>query len=139
VLVIAVAATFCATVIGWGLHLLAFHPFTLLGTVVLVNNLMTSVVLSPLLLAVLHPRIRHARLLYRDVLGPRPPLPRWRAAAGVTLAVVGIGSGFVAAELIAAGRWLAPWATHHTASGAYEVGVGVVPFLAVALAGLVLL
>src|SRR5437667_14960 len=69
--VIVLAAMLCATVVGWGLHLLGFHPFTVLGTVVLVNNLAVALVLAPPLLAVLYPRVHHARLLYRDVLGPR--------------------------------------------------------------------
>jgi energy-coupling factor transport system substrate-specific component len=139
VLVIALAATLCATVVGWGLQTLGFHPFTVLGTLVLVNNLVVALILSPFLLAVLYPRIRHARLLYRDLLGPRPPLPRWRAALGVTLVVVGTGAAFAAGELIAGGLWLAPWAPYRTGSGAFEVGLGLVPFLGVAVAGLMLL
>jgi energy-coupling factor transport system ATP-binding protein len=116
--VIAIGATLCATVVGWGLQALGFHPFTVLGTVVLVNNLVVASILSPLLLAVLYPRIRHARLLYRDILGARPRLPRWRAALGVTLVATGTVAAFVAGELIASGRWLAPWATLRTGSGA---------------------
>lgn len=137
--VIAVAAALCAAVVGWGLQALGFHPFTVLGTVVLLNNFVVAAVLAPFLLAVLHPRIRHARLLYRDLLGPRPSLPVWRAAAGVLLVVVGTTSAFVAGELIAGGRWLAPWATHRTGSGSFEVGVGLVPFLGIAITGLMLL
>jgi hypothetical protein len=139
VAVIGLAAALCATVVGWGLQALGFHPFTVLGTVVLLNNFVVAAVLAPFLLAVLHPRIRHARLLYRDLLGPRPPLPVWRAAVGVPLVVVGTLSAFTAGELIAGGRWLAPWATHRTGSGAFEVGVGLVPFLGIAIAGLMLL
>ena len=82
-----------------------------LGTVVLLNNVVVATVLAPFLLRLLYPRIRHARLLYRDLLGPRPPLPRWRAALGVALVVAGTGAAFAAGELIASGRWLAPWAT----------------------------
>ena len=139
VLVICLAAMLCASVVGWGLQALGFHPFTVLGTVVLVNNVVVATVLAPFLLRLLYPRIRHARLLYRDLLGPRPPLPGWRAALGVTLVVVGTGAAFAAGELIASGRWLAPWATYRTGSGAFEVGVGLVPFLAVAVSGLALL
>jgi len=138
-LVIGLASMLCATVVGWGLQALGFHPFTILGTVVLVNNLVVAVILSPLLLAVLYPRIRHARLLYRDLLGPRPRLPRWRAVLGVTLVAAGTVAAFAAGELIASGRWLAPWATHRTGSGAFEVGVGLLPFLGVTVAGLALL
>ncbi len=137
--VIALASMLCAAVVGWGLNLLAFHPFTVLGTVVLVNNLAVALVLSPLLLSVLYPRIRRARLLYRDLLGPRPPLGRWRAALGVSLVVGGTVATFAAGELIAGGRWLAPWAPRRTASGAFEVGVGLAPLLVVAIGGLALL
>ena len=137
--VIGLAAMLCATIVGWGLQALGFHPFTVLGTLVLMNNFVVAAILSPFLLAVLHPRIRHARLLYRDLLGPRPPLPAWRAAIGVTLVVLGTGSAFAAGELIAGGQWLAPWAAHRTGSGAFEVGVGLVPFIGVAVAGLMLL
>jgi len=98
-----------------------------------------ATVLAPFLLRLLYPRIRHARLLYRDLLGPRPPLPRWRAALGVALVVAGTGAAFAAGELIASGRWLAPWATLRTGSGAFEVGVGLLPFLGITVAGLALL
>jgi energy-coupling factor transport system substrate-specific component len=137
--VIALACTLCATVVGWGLQLLGFHPFTVLGTLVLVNNLVVAEVLGPLLLAVLHPRLRRARLLYRDLLGPRPRPPRWRAAVGVGLVVGGTIAAFVAGELTAGGRWLAPWAPVRTASGAFEVGVGLLPLLGVVVGGLALL
>src|SRR5207244_3393783 len=88
-LVIALAATLCATVVGWGLQALGFHPFTVLGTLVLVINLGVALVLAPFLLAILYPRIRRARLLYRDLLGPRAALPHWRVALRVTLVAAG--------------------------------------------------
>jgi energy-coupling factor transport system substrate-specific component len=137
--VIAVAATLCATVVAWGLHMLGFLPFTVLGTVILANNLGVSAVLAPFLLTVLYPRIRHARLLYRDLLGPRARVPAWRAALGITLLIVGTMSAFAAGQLIAGGWWLPPWVPFATASGALEVGAGLVPFLGLAVAGLSLL
>ena len=137
--VIALAATLCATVVGWGLHALRFQVFTVLATLVLVNNLVVAVILAPFLLALLHPRIRHARLLYRDLLGPRAPRPAWRTALGVALVVAGTLSAFAAGQLIAGGAWRPPWAPFHTASGAAEVGLGLAPLLAVAVLGLALL
>jgi len=139
VFVITLAATLCATVVGWGLQALGFHPFYILGRLVLLNNLVVALVLAPPLLTVLYPRIRHARLLYRDLLGPRPALPRWRMALGVALAVAGTVAAYAAGDLIASGRWLAPWAPYHTATGAFEVGLGLVPLLGLAIAGLALL
>ena len=75
----------------------------------------------------------------RDLLGPRAALPHWRVALGVTLVVAGTAAAFTAGELIASGRWLAPWAPYRTATGAFEVGLGLVPLLGLAVAGLALL
>src|SRR2546427_746143 len=120
-----IAATLCATVVGWGLQALGFHPFTVLGTLVLMNNLVVALVLAPFLLTVLYPRIRHARLLYRDLLGPRPAQPRWRTALGVALVVAGTGAAFTAGGLSAGGGRLAPRGPSPT--GARPAGVGLRP------------
>ena len=58
---------------------------------------------------------------------------------GIALVVIGTVGAFGAGELIASGTWLAPWATHRTPSAAFEVGVGLLPLLAVVAAGLALL
>jgi energy-coupling factor transport system substrate-specific component len=137
--VIAVAAMLCATVVGWGLNLLGFQPFYLLATLVLVNNLVVAGVLAPFLLALLYPRIRRARLTYRDLLEPRTPVPAWRAVAGIALVVVGTGAAFAAGQLIASGRWTPPWSVLVSASRGAEVGLGLVPFLGLVVAGLLLL
>lgn len=137
--VILLASMLCATIVGWGLNVLQFHLFTVLGTLVLLNNLVVAALLGPLLLHLLYPRIAGARLLYRDLLEPRPPLSRGRAALGVTLVVVGTVGAFVAGQLIAAGRWTAPWAPFETPSRAAEVGLGLLPLIATAIVGLALL
>jgi energy-coupling factor transport system substrate-specific component len=137
-LVILLASMLCATVVGWGLQVLGFHPFTVLGTVVLLNNLIAAGVLAPLLLAVLWPRIARARLLHQDLL-PRPARPRWQRLVGVALVLVGTVGGWAAGQLIASHRWLPPWVATASASGRFEVGVGVLPFLLTALLGLLLL
>lgn len=139
VAVMSLASVLCATIIGWGLQLLGFHPFTMLATFVLLNNLLVATLLGPFLLALLYPRIRRARLLYRDLLGPRPPVPRWRAFLGMVLLVGGTLGGFVAGELIASGQWRPPWTPCQTASGSCEIGLGLLPLLGTAVAGLALL
>lgn len=139
VAVIALASLLCATVVAWGLHWLGFHPFTVLGPIVFVNNLVAAAVLAPLLLLVLHPRIARARLLYRDVCPPRPPASRMRRAAGLVLVVAGTVGAFGAGQLIAAGRWLPPWAVLESASGGAEVGLGLAPLLVLVALGCALL
>ncbi len=137
--VIALAALLCATIVGWGLHTLGFHPFTLLGPIVFLNSAVASGVLAPLLLRVLHPRLAKAHLLYRDVLGPRAPRSRIRRGLGIALIVIGTIAAFTTGELVASGAWRPPWAVLHTASGAGEVGLGLLPILGVVLLGCVLL
>ena len=137
--VIAVAALLCATIVGWGLNMLGFHPFTLLAPLVFVNSAVASAVLAPLLLRVLHPRLAKAHLLYRDVLGPRAR-PSWpRRLLGVSLVVSGTVAAFTTGWLVASGRWVPPWAVLHTASGGGEIGLGLLPLLAVVLLGCLLL
>lgn len=136
---IALAAMLCATVIGWGLNLLGFHAFTVLGSIVLLNNLVVALSLGPFLLAVLYPRVERAHLLYRDLLGPRPPVPRWRAFLGTALIVVGTVGAFTAGQLISTGQWVPPWAPWQTPTHAMEVGIGLIPILALVIAGLALL
>jgi energy-coupling factor transport system substrate-specific component len=137
--VIVLASLLCATIVGWGLHALGFHPFTLLGPLVFLNNVVAALVLAPLLLRVLYPRIARARLLHRDLMPPRPRPPLARRAIGVALVVAGTLGAFGAGQLIAGGRWLPPWAVVHSAGGGAEVGLGLLPILAVVVLGLVLL
>lgn len=137
--VIVLASLLCATIVAWGLHTLGFHPFTLLGPLVFLNNVVAALVLAPLLLRVLYPRIARARLLYSDLMEPRPRPSAPRRALGVTLVVVGTVGAFAAGQLIASGRWLPPWAVVHSASGGAEVGLGLLPVLALAALGLALL
>jgi energy-coupling factor transport system substrate-specific component len=137
--VIVVAAALCATVIGWGLHWIGFHPFQLLATIVLVNNLVVALTLGPLLLVVLYPRVARARLLYRDLLAPPAPRPRWQPLLGVLLVTAATLAAFAAGQLISTGRWLAPWAPWESVSLQAAVGVGLLPILVVVIAGLALL
>jgi energy-coupling factor transport system substrate-specific component len=135
--VIAVASLLCAATVGFGLEILGFVPFAVLANVLLVNNLVTSAVLAPLLLGVLFPRVKRARLLYGHLLGEAPRRSPARRAVGVALAVGGSLAAFVLGNLVSAG-WLAP-APLAGLSAAGRLTAVVVPALAVAAGGLLLL
>src|ERR1051326_3538334 len=130
--VVLIAAAACALVIGWGLNLLGFVPFPMLGNVVLTNNFVAAGILAPLVLRVLYPRVRSGGLLYRD-LGAR----RHGVRRGSTL-ILALGTAFVlgghlAGNLIYTGYWTAPWVAVfdiHTPTRAFEIGVGLAPFVA---------
>jgi energy-coupling factor transport system substrate-specific component len=135
--IVAVACLLCAATIGLGLEILGFVPFAVLANVLLTNNLVTSAVLAPLLLGVLHPRVRRARLLYTDVLGGVPARSRARRAVGVTLTVAGSAVAFVLGNLVSGG-WLVPDVLAGVSVAARLVVV-VVPPLVLAVIGLLLL
>jgi energy-coupling factor transport system substrate-specific component len=136
VMIVATAAALCASTVGFGLQILGFVPFAVLANVVIVNNLVTALVLAPLLLAVLYPRVRRARLLYADVMGARPPLSVARRTLGVTLTFIGALVAFGGGNLAAAG-WLpgalATWPPN------LSLSLVVLPGLATAVLGLALL
>jgi energy-coupling factor transport system substrate-specific component len=139
VCVVVLSSMLCATVVGWGLGVLGFHPFTVVGSSVLLNNVVAGVGLSPLLLGFLHERIGRAQLLYSDLLGVRVRRSVPRRALGLTLLVGGTVGGFAAGQAIAAHVWLPPWVAQPSAAGRWELGVGVLPFLVLAGLGLALL
>ena len=132
-------AACCALVVGWGLNLLGFVPFPVLGNVVLLNNMIAAGILAPLVLRQVYPRVERARLLFGDVMPTRPPSRR-RAAIGLVLLFCGVVGGLIAGNLAATGAWQPAWvAPSGSPTRAPEVGFGVAPFVALAAAGLLLL
>lgn len=129
--VVLLAAAACALVVGWGLNLLGFVPFPVLGNVVLWNNFAVAGVLGPLTLRVLYPRVKSARVLYTDLVR-RPPAGGARSALLLVAASGLTFGGHLAGNLIYAGYWTPPWVRLFgisTPSRAFEVGVGLAPFV----------
>ncbi|MFC7216130.1 QueT transporter family protein [Saliphagus sp. GCM10025334] len=84
---IAVAASAaCAAVIAWGLELLGLFPFSVLGTIILLNNTIAALILGPPLLYLTYPRIKSMGLLYPDLLHA-DDLPKTGATRAQTAAV----------------------------------------------------
>lgn len=132
-------AALCALVVGWGLNLLGFVPFPVLGNVVLLNNLVTAGILAPLVLRQVQPRVERAHLLYEDILPPRR-VGRARAAIGLTLLFAGALGGLIAGNLASTGAWQPPWVEPSgSPTRAPEVGFGVAPFVLLGALGLLLL
>jgi energy-coupling factor transport system substrate-specific component len=137
-----VASALCAMFIGWGLNLLGFIPFSLLGNIILFNNFVSSMLFAPLLLAVIYPRVAKGRLLYHNLLERKQPKPRPVRFLGLGLLTCATVSGLIAGNLLANGRWtpsLLVTLGWETQTRAAEVGVGLLPFIVLACLGLALL
>ncbi|GIW42766.1 MAG: hypothetical protein KatS3mg077_0048 [Candidatus Binatia bacterium] len=139
--VVGLASGACGLVIGWGLNLLGFVPFRVLGNIVWVNNMLASLLLAPFLLAVIYPRAERGRLTYRQVLGHRRDLHGLRAYLGLAVVVVAVAGGMWLGNALSAGYAVVPWvaAGRVGSTGAWEVGVGLLPVLGMLLLGLALL
>ena len=91
----------CALVIAWGVDLLGLAPFKALVNIILINNALMALLISPFLLLVLYPMIKNFGLLYTDLL---EPAPRSRLSwVGLLLLVLGIFGGLLAGNLMAFG------------------------------------
>jgi energy-coupling factor transport system substrate-specific component len=142
VFTVFVASALCALIVGWGLNLLGFVPFFILGNLVLFNNFVASMLFAPLLLAVIYPRVAKGRLLYSDLLERRTAKPRTVRLLGVGLLTCATIGGLIAGNLLANGRWTPSiivtmgW---ETPTRAAEVGLGLLPFILLACVGIALL
>jgi energy-coupling factor transport system substrate-specific component len=136
---VALAAAACALTIGWGLNLLGFVPFAVLGNIILLNDFAVAAVLSPVLLLALYPRVKRAGLRYDDIMRParRRRRTRW---LGLLLIVLATAGGLVAGNLISTGRVVLPALTGDPpGTRAAAVGVGLSPAMLLLLIGVVLL
>ena len=76
------ASAACGLVIAWGVDLLGFVPFAVLGTIIPINNAIAACVLGLILTILLFPRIKKWDLYWLEVM-PEADLPKGGALARV--------------------------------------------------------
>lgn len=135
------ASMLCADLVGWGDNLLALRPFWVLGNVIIFNNMLAATVLSPLLLAAVYPRVRAARLLYRDVMPEVGPRRRALRIAGLAMLLGGESAAWLTGNLISLGYWAPRFLPAAFAQTPYNRAIAVVvsPLVVVAFVGMLLL
>ncbi len=128
------ASAVCALWIAWFNDLIGFVPFAALGSIITVNNAIAGIVLGPILLLVLYPRVKRWGLLWTEIMDPdEVPASRFQKLGNLLMWVGGLGGlivglvlglGFFEQGLAAAG--FAP-----DAGGATGVAIGLalLPFL----------
>jgi energy-coupling factor transport system substrate-specific component len=132
------ASAVCAAVIAWGLDLMGLLPFAALGPIIFVNNALVGVILGPLLLGMIAPRVAAWHLLWTDVMPAEDRSPRRNPRLGGILAWVG-GAGALAAGLVLSVSMGEGQAFRFDVGTATSgVALGVVPFLLVFLVGILL-
>ncbi len=132
VAIVVLASAVCAVWIAWFNDLIGFVPFAALGSIITVNNAIAGIVLGPILLLVLYPRIKRWGLLWTEIMRPdEVSASRFQLLGNVLMWVGGIGAlvvglalglgiyeqGFAAAGFAAGG------------AGGIGIGLGLIPFL----------
>jgi energy-coupling factor transport system substrate-specific component len=137
-----VGAAACAAIIAWGLELLGLFPFSVLGTVITINNFLAAAVLGPPLLYLTYPRVKEMGLLYPDVmdrddLASASPSRATLAALGILvvsmawLAVgIALSVGIAGVELFAG-----TGDTFGQGGSTVQIALGAVAFLALLVLG----
>jgi energy-coupling factor transport system substrate-specific component len=115
------ASIICAVWIAWFNDLLGNVPFTILASIISINNAIVGVVLGPILLIVLYPRVKRWGLLWTEIMEPdEVPASRLQTVGNILMWVGGIGA-LVVGLLLGSAAGGAP--------GGLGVGLGLIPFL----------
>jgi energy-coupling factor transport system substrate-specific component len=115
------ASIICAVWIAWFNDLLGNVPFTVLASIISINNAIVGVILGPILLLVLYPRVKRWGLLWTEIMEPdEVPASRLQTVGNVLMWVGGIGA-LVVGLLLGSAAGGAP--------GGLGVGLGLIPFL----------
>ncbi|MGH3086321.1 MAG: QueT transporter family protein [Rubrobacteraceae bacterium] len=119
------ASVVCAVWIAWGNDLLGFVPFAVLGSIISINNAIAGIVLGPILLLLLYPRVRRWGLLWTEIMPAEDVSAARLQTAGNALVWIGGVGGLIAGLLLGLGG----------APGGLGVGLGLIPFLILIVVG----
>ena len=136
-----VASVFCADLVGWGDNMLSLRPFWILGNVIIFNNMVASVVLAPLILAAVYPRVRVGHLLYRDVMPELRERAKPVRITGAIILLVGETGAWVTGNLLSTGHWRPHFLPAMFVASPYDKAIAIVvsPFILLAFTGMILL
>ncbi len=135
------ASVLCADFVGWGDNLLALRPFSLLGNVIIFNNMASAMLLSPFILAAVYPRVRRGRMLYEELMPEIKPAPMPRKTLGLALLVAGEVGAWITGNMLSTGYWTPGFLPAWMAAAPYDKSVAMIvsPFMLLAVVGLCLM
>lgn len=102
-IVALVASAACGIIIAWYLDLAAIVPFAFLSVTITANNFAAAVVLGPILLSLLYPRVKRWGLIWTDIMDVNDVAAGKGRNLGSILMIVGSIGGLVVGLLVAAG------------------------------------
>jgi hypothetical protein len=112
-----------------------------LGNVIIFNNMLSAMVLSPLILAGVYPRVQAGRMLYHDVMPELKPRPLPRRVTGLSMLIAGETGAWILGNLLSTGYWIPAFLPHSLIQPPYDkpIAILVSPFIFLGIAGAVLM
>ena len=138
------ASAVCAVWIAWFNDLVGLVPFAALGSIITVNNAIAGLVLGPVVLLVLYPRVKRWGLLWTEIMRPdEVPAARGGILGNVLVWVGGIGA-LVVGLILGLGLYdqglaEAGFAPDAGGAGGATLGLILIPFLALIVIGSLML
>ena len=128
------ASIICAVWIAWFNDLLGNVPFTVLASIISVNNAIVGVILGPILLLVLYPRVKRWGLLWTEIMNPEEvSASRFQRLGNLLMWIGGLG-GLIVGLVLGLGLYEQGFAAAGFAPGAggatgVAIGLALLPFL----------
>lgn len=136
------ASAACGVTIGWGLNFMGFLPFSVISNIIVINNSVVALVLSPLLLRALYYRVKGCGLHYTELMEKERSTRGWASVLGILLLTLGTFGGLAWGNLLSLETVKLPFIEDWglaSPSNAFQVGLGMLPAIACILLGLALL
>jgi energy-coupling factor transport system substrate-specific component len=124
---VVLGAWACALVIGFGVEVFRLLPFSVIAVAVFINNAVIALILGPVLLRLLTPRVSRWDLAWTEQMDPEDRLPGPARRLGLILVWLGAGGGYLTGLALGLGLISCPWLP--------ALSLTLIPFLAVLLAG----
>ncbi len=128
-LVALIAAATCGIIIAWYLDLAAIVPFAFLSITITVNNFAAALILGPILLVLLYPRVKRWGLVWTDIMVKEDVAKGFGKTLGSILMIIGALGGLIVGILVAVGAADQTLYGFTGAQGQVAVWLSVLPFL----------
>lgn len=133
------ASAACGIIIAWYLDLASIVPFAFLSITITINNFAAAVVLGPILLVLLYPRVKRWGLIWTDIMKKEDVAPGMMKSLGSILMIVGSLGGLIIGLLVASGAAGQTIYGFTGNQGQAAVWISVLPFLLVIIVASVML
>lgn len=134
VIITIIAAAACAIIIAWFLDLIGLVPFAALAIIITINNAIAELVLGPILLLLLYPRVKQWGLIWTDIMDKEEVAGGFARGLGAALMIFGTLGGLIVGLGISTGLY-GQQLFQFAAGSTRQIGVwlGVLPFLLIIL------